>query len=45
MKNKVYLKEGNNAKAFRVVRKSDKLECVAKILKPMIIGMDKEKIA
>ena len=45
MKNKVYLKEGNNAKAYRVVRKFDKMECVAKILKPSIAGMDEDQKA
>jgi hypothetical protein len=45
MKNMDYLKEGNNAKAYRVVRKFDKMECVAKILKPTIKGMRKKQIA
>jgi len=40
MNNKTFLNEGNFAKAFKVTRLHDKFECVAKILKPCIAGMD-----
>jgi hypothetical protein len=34
MANKVFLSEGNFSKAFVVTRLHDKMECVAKLLKP-----------
>ena len=43
MKNKTFIYEGTHAKAFKVTRLSDKFECVAKILKPSIAGMDEEE--
>ncbi len=45
MKNKVFLYEGNYSKAYRVTRLKDKLQCVAKILKPSIAGMDEDQKA
>jgi hypothetical protein len=42
MKNKVFIYEGNYSKAYRVTRLNDKLQCVAKILKPSIAGMDED---
>jgi len=42
MKNKKFIAEGNYSKAFIVTRLHDKLECVAKLLKPTIAGMDDE---
>ncbi len=39
MKNKKFIAEGNYSKAFIVTRLHDKLECVAKLLKPTIAGM------
>ena len=40
LNNKIFLNEGNFAKAFKVTRLHDKFECVAKILKPCIAGID-----
>jgi hypothetical protein len=37
--NKKFKAEGNFSKAFIVTRLHDKLECVAKLLKPSIAGM------
>jgi hypothetical protein len=42
MANKKFIAEGNYSKAFIVTRHHDKLECVAKVLKPTIAGMDCE---
>ena len=42
MANKKFIAEGNYSKAFIVTRLHDKLECVAKLLKPTIAGMDDE---
>jgi hypothetical protein len=42
MTNKKFIAEGNYSKAFIVTRLHDKLECVAKLLKPTIAGMDEE---
>ncbi len=39
MANKKFIAEGNYSKAFIVTRHHDKLECVAKVLKPLIAGM------
>ena len=44
-KNKKFSAEGNYSKAFNVTRLHDKLECVAKVLKPTIDGMDGESKA
>ena len=40
MTKKVFIAEGNFSKAYIVTRLHDKLECVAKLLKPTIAGMD-----
>jgi len=40
MTKKVFIAEGNYSKAYIVTRLHDKLECVAKLLKPTIAGMD-----
>ena len=40
MANKKFIAEGNYSKAYIVTRLHDKLECVAKLLKPTIAGMD-----
>jgi hypothetical protein len=45
MANKKFIAEGNYSKAFNVTRLHDKLECVAKVLKPTIDGMDGESKA
>ena len=42
MTNKKFIAEGNYSKAFIVTRLHDKLECIAKLLKPQIAGMDDE---
>ena len=42
MKHKKFIAEGNYSKAFIVTRLHDKFECVAKLLKPTIAGMDDE---
>jgi hypothetical protein len=40
MTKKLFIAEGNYSKAYIVTRLHDKLECVAKLLKPTIAGMD-----
>ena len=42
MANKKFIAEGIYSKAFIVTRLHDKLECVAKILKPKIDAIDDE---
>jgi len=42
MSNKKFIAEGNYSKAYIVTRHHDKFECVAKVLKPTIAGMDGE---
>jgi hypothetical protein len=42
MANKKFIAEGNYSKAYIVTRHHDKFECVAKVLKPTIAGMDGE---
>jgi serine/threonine protein kinase len=39
---KTFLYEGNYSKTFKVIRLHDKYECVAKVIKPSIAGMDEE---
>jgi hypothetical protein len=45
MTKKVFIAEGNFSKAYIVTRLHDKLECVAKLLKPTIAGIDDDSKA